>query len=266
MIIQAFNPVHLSVLASIVVITVAIWAVMRRTSEKAKTIFIVALCAVNMAIYWLYKDALSVDRNYLVVAGLERFNWLNELPIQLCNINMIIIPLGVLTKKRGLLGFSFFLAPLGAMMAMLFPDPAFDGFPLFMPRILGYYSTHVLIVVAGFSLATLGFFRPRYRDIPKITLTFLLLALMSFGINALLRLTGACAEANYFFSWETAGISILDMFWSWIPLPLLYEIPAIAILLVYMLIICTVFLLFKEPVSADDVLPEPEAERELETV
>ena len=64
-------------------------------------------------------------------------------------------------------GFSFFVAPLGALMALLFPEPLFSGFSLLMPRIFGYYVTHAILVVCGLSLATLGFYRPDPKDIPQ---------------------------------------------------------------------------------------------------
>ena len=105
------------------------------------------------------------------------------------------------------MGFSFFVAPLGALMALLFPEPLFSGFSLFLPRIFGYYVTHALLVVCGLSLATLGFYRPDPKDIPRILKTFGLLAVGAHLINLLLRLT-LCPEANYFFTYG-AEIGVL---------------------------------------------------------
>ena len=72
-------------------------------------------------------------------------------------------------RNRSILGFAFFVAPLGALMALLFPEPLFAGFPLFLPRIFGYYVTHAILVVCGLSLATLGFYRPRPKGYPADT-------------------------------------------------------------------------------------------------
>ena len=41
------------------------------------------------------------------------FNIFNELPLHLCNINLFLIPLGVWKRNRSIMGFSFFVAPLG---------------------------------------------------------------------------------------------------------------------------------------------------------
>ena len=66
----------------------------------------------------------------------------NELSLHLCNINLFLTPLGVWKRNRSIMGFSFFVAPLGALMALLFPEPLFSGFSLFLSRIFGYYVTH----------------------------------------------------------------------------------------------------------------------------
>ena len=38
---------------------------------------------------------------------------------------MFLIPLGIILKNKYLLTFSFYIAPLGALMALLFPDTNF---------------------------------------------------------------------------------------------------------------------------------------------
>lgn len=96
--------------------------------------------------------------------------------------------------------------------------------------------THAILVVCGLSLATLGFYRPDPRDIPRILKTFGLLAVGAHLINLLLRLT-LCPEANYFFTYG-AEIGLLKLFWRIIPAPLLFGLPALLILAVYMRVVC----------------------------
>ena len=122
------------------------------------------------------------------------------------------------------------------LLTLLFPEPLFSGFSLFLPRIFGYYVTHALLVVCGLSLATLGFYRPDPKDIPRILKTFGLLAVGAHLINLLLRLT-LCPEANYFFTYG-AEIGVLKLFWRIIPAPLLYGLPAPLILAGYMYAVC----------------------------
>ncbi len=205
----------------------------RTHGEREKKALLLGLSLFNMVFYFVYKFALSRDGQFLEVSDLDRFNWFNELPLQLCNINLFLIPLGVLTRKRPVLGFAFFIAPLGALMAMCFPEPPFVGYSLFLPRMLGFYGTHGLLVVCGLSLAVMGFYRPHWRDFPGIIGAYGVLTVAAHGINLFLRATGLCAQANYFFTFG-AEISVLQWFWSMIPRPLFYELPAPFILLAYM--------------------------------
>ena len=98
---------------------------------------------------------------------------------------------------------------------------------------LGYYGTHFMIVIEALALTVFGLFRPRFRDLPKTFLTVFLIALVVFGFNMLLRTTGLHPKANYFFSVETEGNFLLEMFHKWIPVPFLYLLPSFVILLVY---------------------------------
>ncbi|MFR1190297.1 MAG: YwaF family protein [Oscillospiraceae bacterium] len=241
MIIRPFNAAYLLLLAFAAGAVVLLWALLRGRSERCRAAVLIALCAVNIIGFFVYKGFLSRDVQFLQASGLDRFNWFSELPLQLCNINMFLIPIGILTQRRSLLGFAFFVAPLGALMALVFPEAPFVGYCLWLPRMLGFYVTHMLIIVCGLSLVTLGFYRPNFRDIPGITGTSLLLGIGALAVNFLLRHT-VCPLANYFFVYgRDVDISILNLFWKWLPVPFLYEMPALLILVGYMALICLLF-------------------------
>ena len=121
---------------------------------------------------------------------------------------------------------------LGAAMALTFPEIAFNGYSLLLPRMLGFYLTHLLLIVCGISLTTLGFYRPEYRDFPGIIAAFIVLSLGAHLVNTILRNT-VCPQADYFFTYG-ADISVLNMLWSVIPIPYVYLLPALAVLLAYM--------------------------------
>ena len=157
MIIRPFNAAHLLLLALAAGAVVLLWVLLRGQPERCRSAVLIALCAANIIGFFVYKGFLSRDMQFLEVSGLDRFNWFSELPMQLCNINMFLIPIGILTKRRSLLGFAFFVAPLAALMALVFPEAPFVGYSLWLPRMLGFYVTHILIIVCGLSLVTLGF-------------------------------------------------------------------------------------------------------------
>ena len=234
--ITPFRGLHLLLLLLTAAAVLLIFLLLRGKPEARRSRYLIGVCFFNLALFAGYKLSLSMDAAYVRAYYPNGFNIFNELPLHLCNINLFLIPIGLWKRNRSIMGFSFFVAPLGALMALLFPEPLFSGFSLLMPRIFGYYVTHALLVVCGLSLATLGFYRPDPKDIPRILKTFGLLAVGAHLINLLLRLT-LCPEANYFFTYG-AEIGVLKLFWRIIPAPLLYGLPAPLILAGYMYAVC----------------------------
>ena len=243
MILKPFNGPFWVLLLTIAGAIVLIWHSQQEKTETQRARFLCSLSCLNILLFFAYKFALSKDPEFLALSGLTRFNWLSELPLQLCNINLFLIPLGILTKNRKILGFAFFIAPLGALMALIFPEAPFRDFPLFIPRMLGFYLTHSLLIVCGLSLSSLGFYSPRAKDEPGILTLFLGLGILAHMVNTLLR-RGLCPQANYFFTYG-ADISALKLLWKLIPVPFLYEIPILLVLLGYMALVIFIYRRFE---------------------
>ena len=228
------NALYLTVFALFILLLVVASLIVRRCSEKTRRTVLATACLLTIALFFFYKYSLSIDADYHVItADKGGFNWWGELPLYLCNINMIIIPIAVWRKSRPLMSFSFFLAPLGALMALLMPGNGFSGYSLLLPRMIGFFGTHFMIFIEGLALATFGLYRPRFSDLPKMVLTLMAVAAGVFLFNIVLRRTGLHEKANYFYIMETEGNPVLDIFHSWIPLPFLYMLPSLLILLPY---------------------------------
>lgn len=237
--IYPFNFVYICLLALGALLLLLMHRTLRGKPESVRKKYLLWLCAANIVLYFVYKGFLSVDAEFVQVSGIERFNWFNELPLQLCNINLFLIPLGAATGKRGIMGFAFFIAPLAALLALMFPEAAFVGYLITQPRILGFYLTHLLIVVCGISLYTLGFYKPEFADFPGIIAAFVVLSLGAHIINTVLRRT-VCPQASYFFTYG-ADISVLNLLWRLIPIPYIYLLPALLVLLAYMSLVTLFF-------------------------
>ena len=218
-IIHPFNSVFFACFALFLLLLIIAALLLRGKSDRIKKTVLVAACVVTFLGFFVYKYFLSVDAEFNeATAAMGGFNWWGELPLQLCNINMILIPVAVLTNRRSLMSFCFFVGPLGALMALVMPGAGFDGYSILLPRMLGYYGTHFMIIIEALALAV-------------------------FGVNALLRATGLHPKANYFFSMETEGNPVLELFYRFVPYPYLYELPSFLILIPYMLIITAGFAL-----------------------
>lgn len=217
---------------------------LRGKSERVRQTALAAASLLTLLGFVLYKHALSVDAAYdAATAAMGGFNWWGELPLHLCNINMLLLPVAALKKSRPLMSFCFFLGPLGATMALLMPGSGFDGYSLLLPRMLGYYGTHFMIVIEGLALSTLGLYRPRLRDLPRTVATALGVLFAVFCLNCLMRVSSLYPRANYFYAMETDGNFVLELFYRRIPCPLLYLLPCVGILVVYMLAVTLPFTL-----------------------
>ena len=235
LVIRPFNGVFLVTFGLFLAVLILASLLLRGKSGHVKQTVLIAACTVTFIGFFVYKYYLSQDAAFHeLTADMGGFNWWGELPLQLCNINMILIPIAVHRRSRPLMAFCFFLGPLGAMMALAMPGNSFGGYSLLLPRMLGYYGTHFMIVIEGLAIAAFGFYRPRFRDLPGTVLACLAIAFGVFLINLFLRWTGLHPRANYFFSVETEGNFLLEIFHRWIPVPFLYLLPCTGILLVYM--------------------------------
>ena len=253
-IMRPFNALLLITFALFLALLVIASLLLRGKSSRVKETVLVVACLVTLVGYFIYKYLLSKDTSYNeITAVMGGFNWWGELPIQLCNINMIIIPIAVLKKSRPLMCFAFFLGPLGALMALVMPGNGFSGYSLLLPRMLGYFGTHFMIVIEGLALATFGLLRPKYRDIPRTLIASVLILLVVLAINLLLRWSGLHPKSNSMFMMETENNPLLELFYSWIPVPCLYLLPSFVILSVYMLLVTTGFTLADRKKAKEEI-------------
>ena len=238
-IIRPFNAVYLCTFGFFIALLVISSLLLRDKSEKTRRNVICVACILTAIGFFVYKYFLSIDVEYDTVAyaSMGGFNWWGELPLHMCNVNMILIPIGVWRKNRSLMSFSFFTGTLGAAMALAMPSMGFAGYPLYMPRIIGFYGTHFMVFISAIALVTFGLYRPRYKDLPKTILTLLIVTFCIFLIDVLIRTSGLNPRANYFFAMETEGNPVLEIFHKLIPVPFVYLIPCLIVLIPYMSLI-----------------------------
>jgi uncharacterized membrane protein YwaF len=218
--INTFNIVWWGLLAVIAAICLLIWLIFRGRSEKTRRRVIISICAFNFLLFCAYKYWLSQDPVVLQEYSNGHFEILLELPLQLCNINLLLIPLALALKRKGLLAFCFYTACIGAFMAIASPTASFTG-DLFLLRNIGFYGTHALLIVCGASLATLGFIMPRQRDVFWSMLILILVTCAMHGINTLVRQAFGI-NANYFYTYGSDGSYLLGDVYAILPIPLAY--------------------------------------------
>ena len=222
MIINSFNLVHICVLLLQVVLMFVVYFIFRNKSRNAKRYFVMGVSVFNMLFFIVYKYWLYADPEF-------DFHFFEELPLQLCNINIILLFIAALKDYKPLYGFVFFVASVGALFALIVPEKEFLGMSIFATRNIGFYGTHGIILVMSISVMTLGLYEPTIKSLPKIFLLIFIISFSVYLINVLFRVTGLSPESNYFY---THGLDnpILGLFRKWIPIDYLYLMPCMVIL------------------------------------
>ncbi len=237
-ILEPFNGVFFTLFALFLLLLIVSSLWLRGKPERTRVNVLTGACVLTLIGFFTYKYRLSFDMEYRVAnAAMGGFNWWGELPLNLCNINMILIPIAVQRNSRPLKSFCFFAGALGALMALMMPSAGFSGYSVLMPRMMGFFGTHFMVFIEALAIVTFGLYRPTFRDMPWTLLAILLISIAVFGVNMLLRVTGLFAKANYFFSVETEGNPVLELFHSWLPYPYLYLLPCYLVLCPYMAVI-----------------------------
>ena len=237
-ILKPFNGTYIGLFLLFLAIFAGLAAVLKKTDIETRKKTLQWIMITGFLFFFWYKYELFIDADYSAIsaaAGEGAFSWWKELPLQLCNINLIMVPVSIITGKRELQSFCFFLGPIGAIFALIMPCPGFDCYSILLPRMLGYYITHWLVFFGSLSLCSLGIYRPKRSDLKKTVITVVILSFVIFLFNMLLRLTGICVNANYFYVVEPIGNPLLELLHRIIPVPYLYILPTLGILIPYML-------------------------------
>jgi hypothetical protein len=219
-------------MAGIVLVSWLVWLGFRMRSERTRMGLVIGLCALAVALYLFEKYWLSFDTEYLATVS-GGFNMFDELPLHLCNINTLLIPVALLLKRRVLLVFCCLSAPIGAFLAFISPIAVFSESSLLLPRNIGYYGTHALLIVASTSLVTLRLCRPDFKYLPRVITLMFALVLAMHLVNTTLRTSGISSHADYFFTYGPDSTVILEPLWQLIPIPFVYELPLLLVVVAY---------------------------------
>lgn len=218
MILSVFSFWWFVIIAFCVGLCVGIPLFFRSRPPKEKQDFLFKLSLFTIVFFTLYKIWLFLDPTY------ETSIW-EELPTNLCNVAVLCMPLAVKKDWTWLRALLFFECPLGGVMALLMPSEGFYDVPVYLLRNIGYWGTHILVVVLCVSLVTLGIYRPKFKDIPLAIGALFTLAFLNHILNTILRAT-VCAESNFCFTYGIEGNPVTELMMKLIPVPFLFLLPA----------------------------------------
>jgi len=167
------------------------------------------------------------------------FTLTQNLPLHFCSlVQFMLIPAywlrghsKWLQSFRALL---FYPGVVAAFMALLAPAQEYLDRPLFSMNTL-FYFIHLGNVLLGIMLVVLGFHTPTIRGALGSMVTFFVIGMLVFPITLGIR-HFIDPAANYYFSFDPAGSEVFELMWGLIPIPLVYQLPFLAMVIPVLLL------------------------------
>ncbi len=223
----SFGIVHIITLVLAAGMTVGLYYLLKMLPERARIItMLVMSCSGLVAIVF-----------NLVAWGSP----LEYLPLHMCSISAILLPIAVLTRNK-YIGNLMLIWCLGSILALVFNQAQAD-YEILSATFFIYYVPHVLEFAVMLYLFKFGYVKKDYRTIPaSIGLTigiytvghFVNIALNKYYIvHNVTDSSGAVVESNYMFS-MTPTTPIFELFWKIIPYRYWYMYGAVLVLVLYL--------------------------------
>ena len=226
----SFGVVHIVSLIIGIGINFAIYFILKNRSQKTQiiTLFILSLSGISAIIF------------NLVTWGSP----LQYLPLHMCSILAILLPITVLTRSR-VLGNLLIIWCLGSFLAVLVNTAQAD-YEILSWTFFFYFFPHILEAGIPILLFRLGIVKKDYRCIPTsigITLGiytvvhFINLAVNKYcAVNNIVDWAGEVIHVNYMYSLMPEN-ALLLLFRQVIPFDYFYMFMAVPLLLVYLSIV-----------------------------
>ncbi len=222
----SFTPQHLISLVASVGVAFGLHFLLRRRTEKTKTIVLFLLSLVGpMAL--LHDLCWGLQSTVLVY-----------LPLHMCSYNALLTPVLIKTKNQ-FLGNLIPLFGVGAALAMIF-NSVQAHYTVFSFTFVFHFLSHTLGWCLPILMFSLKIVKPHPKYIlPCVGATFGLYTLSHFAnliinpileANHILDSAGNLYQANYMFSLFHEGNPALAFFWSLIPHPYFYMFAALPII------------------------------------
>ncbi len=225
-----FTPVHIATLAAGAGLLVFLYFILRNKTPRTQTAVL---------------GVLSFFGYVAIVYGLvAKGAPLANLPLHLCSVNAILLPVVVFTRNKTL-GNLLLVWCLGALAALVLNYEHTET-PLFTWRVFFYYFPHLVEFGIPILLVLLG----HVKKDPKCILSTMLISLgtytavhfLNLAVNAytearhIVYWGDSVYQANYMFSIYPNN-PLVELFYSWIPHSYWYMFLILPIVFVYLVII-----------------------------
>ena len=210
-------------------VMIMIYISFEHRSQQRRRVFLIIFSSIGVLFYLFYWAT--------AILSLEDF-WI-LLPLQLCDMAVFLMPIGLITQKEDLMDFLFYPCGLGALSAIVLM--ALMSTEAFYAVNINFFFSHFLILGIPILSILWGLYdpKPSLKKALRLTLVLLGLTALMHGLNLFLNATFR-VEAFYFFTIRESGILVsplLGFFAKVIPYDYFYMILVLPILYLYMIFV-----------------------------
>ncbi|MBE6586179.1 MAG: hypothetical protein E7645_06610 [Ruminococcaceae bacterium] len=226
----SFGVVHLISLAVSAGMIFGLYFLLKILPEKVRywSLFVLSLAGISAIVFnlWAWDSPLEY------------------LPLHMCSITAILLPVVVLTKSK-YIGNLLLVWCLGAILALVM-NQAQANYEIPSATFFFYFIPHTLEFAVTIYLFKFGYVKKDYKCIPAtVGLTVAIYTLVHWAnvalnhyceVNQIVDYAGNVLTFNYMFS-MVPTTPIFELFWKMIPAPYWYMYVAIVIVVAYLLVL-----------------------------
>ena len=223
----SFGIVHIVSLVISVAIIVGLYFLLKRCSSRVQTLVL---------------GILSFSGIGAIIFNLVTWNSpLEYLPLHLCSLNALVLPIAVFTKNKTLNNLLLFWA-LGALLALVI-NTAQAHYELFSWTFVFYYFPHTFELGIPILMFLLKLVKKDVKCIVStIVITLVAYTIIHFinvGLNAyclengIMNPSGEIVQVNYMYSITPAN-PVLQLFYNIVPYPFWYMLLSVPVIVVYL--------------------------------
>ena len=226
-----FSYQHILLLLISVAYIICLCLILRKRTYKTQRIVFITIMSICCVIFFCR-----------MFFGFEHARIWNEgskttlLPLELCNLNIIITLIGVIINKKFLNNYLYFVSVLGAIVSLTIFPQVHMNLNLFTEYMFfDYYIIHTNLVAVPIAMIACKWFKPEFKYTYISLLMLFVIYTALFGITTFLRQFEPFENANYMYIYDPGTLPILSQLYSLIPIPYVYVLPLI--ILIYQLFV-----------------------------
>ncbi len=214
----------LAVVITFAVLAVACVVIRKLNRRWQNAVFILVTLIGSLGIFFRYAMSLKWTAD---------FQWftLAEQMMQVCNFNMILLPLMLIPKNELARQYSFMFSMWGAMTTYLSIPKSWSTLEWNDIVIVNFWLNHTMAVALPVLMWASGRLKPQKKYIlPVLACVFAYFTVSAVITKVLLDNGTITIEQTHSFLYSTDGIALFELFYKLIPYPYFYLYPMLPLL------------------------------------